>query len=70
MSECTWKKKGGRYICQAKHCHHWLKGGGCELGKVSLSCDFKNCDWNKVGHCICMDVHLDSNGKCLGVRSK
>lgn len=70
---CTWKKVDGRYICMAKHCPHWQEGGGCELGKVSLSCDNADCKWNLgryelnvAGRCKCMDVHLDADGKCMG----
>lgn len=63
---CTWEKKDGRLICQAKHCHHWREDG-CELGKVSLTCDRGDCKWNKnTGRCFCMDVHLDADGRCLG----
>lgn len=72
-NEKTWEKKNGRYVCQAEHCPHWRKGGGCELGKVSLTCDNADCKWNldryKLnvrGRCGCMDVHLDADGKCLG----
>lgn len=63
---CTWEKKGGRYICNAVHCPHHLKNGGCELGKVGLTCDNEECKWNKDHHCLSMDVHLDADGKCLG----
>ncbi len=69
---CTWEKKDGRYICQAKHCPHWSKEG-CKIGKVSLTCDNDECKWNSArlklnteGHCGCMNVHLDADGKCLG----
>lgn len=74
MNECTWKKIDGRWICQAKQCPHWSKDG-CQLGKVSLTCDNDDCKWNSArlkldtkGHCGCMDVHLDADGKCLGVK--
>ena len=66
---CTWKKENGRYVCQAKHCPHWSKEG-CLIGKVSLTCDNDDCRWNKEGHCVCMDVHLDADGKCLGYVEK
>jgi len=62
---CTWKNIDGRWVCQAKHCPHWSPDG-CKLGKVSLTCDDNDCRWNKEGHCGCMDVHLDADGKCLG----
>lgn len=69
---CTWAKVDGRWVCQAKHCPHW-RPDGCELGKVSLTCDNADCKWNSArfkldtaGHCGCMDVHLDADGKCLG----
>lgn len=62
---CTWKKEGGRWICQAKKCPHWTEDG-CKLGKVSLTCDNGDCRWNFDGHCRSMDVHLDADGKCLG----
>ncbi len=68
MPECTWEKKDGRYICMARHCPHWLKGGGCKIGKVSLSCDNEDCELSKDGHCTSMDIHLDADGRCLGVR--
>lgn len=66
---CTWKKEGGRYICMAKHCPHWSEGN-CLIGKVTLSCDNEDCDWNSKGNhrCKVMDVHLDADGKCLGIR--
>ena len=63
---CTWEKKNGRYVCMAKHCPHWLKGGGCKLGKVGLTCDNEECHWNIDHRCQSMDVHLDADGKCLG----
>lgn len=67
MSECTWEKLDGRYICMAKHCPHWLDGGKCQIGKVTLSCDNEECKWNVLGgRCSSMDVHLDADGKCLG----
>lgn len=66
---CTWEKVDGRWVCQAKDCLHWSERG-CRLGKVSLSCDNDDCKWNQGGelggHCGCMDVHLDADGKCLG----
>ena len=72
---CTWIKIDGRYICKAKKCKHWLEGGGCELGKSSVTCDNIDCKWNKqiapgVYGCISMDIHLDANGKCYGIRRK
>lgn len=69
----TWVSKEGRWNCEAKECIHFLKGGGCKLGKVSLTCDNNNCKWNKkvdnygIYVCSCMDIHLDANGQCLGV---
>ena len=75
MGDCTWKKVGGRWMCQAKQCTHWLEDGGCGLGKISLTCDDNNCRWNKeltpgVYGCQCMDVHLDAGGRCLGFEEK
>ncbi len=64
---CTWEKQDGRWVCLAKECTHW-SDTGCLLGKVSLTCDNDDCKWNTQGHCTCMDVHLDADGKCLGVR--
>lgn len=60
----------GRWICQAKRCPHRIEGGGCKLGKCSLSCENTRCRWNTevsaVDHrCVCMDVHLDADGRCL-----
>ena len=68
---CTWEKVNGRWVCQAKECTHWRKTG-CELGKVSLSCDNSDCKWHieKANRCICMDVHLDADGKCLGFENQ
>lgn len=70
MAECTWEKKDGRYVCMAKHCPHWdiRWPSHCLLGKVTLSCDNDDCNWNSEGHCGCMDVHLDADGKCLGFK--
>lgn len=66
MSECHEAVQiDGQWVCQAKHCPHRLKGGGCKLGKVSLTCDFLDCKRNNDGHCLSMDVHLGSSGKCL-----
>uniref|UniRef100_A0A6M3KSC9 Uncharacterized protein n=1 Tax=viral metagenome TaxID=1070528 RepID=A0A6M3KSC9_9ZZZZ len=68
----TWSKNEGKYTCQATQCLHFLDGGGCKLGKVSLTCDNNECSSNRKVECfgiyICsgMDVHLDANGKCLG----
>ncbi len=72
---CTWEKQGGRYVCQAKECTHYLEGGGCAMGKISLTCDNNNCRWNKqlapgIYGCISMDVHLAADGKCLGFEEK
>lgn len=69
MSNCTWEKKDGRYICMAKHCPHW-DNGNCLIGKVTLSCDNEECHWNRNHCCGCMDVHLDADGKCLGFQIK
>jgi len=71
MSNCTWKKVDGRYICQAKKCTHWLKDGGCTLGKISLTCDNGDCKFNVkvapgVYRCKSMDIHLNADGQCLG----
>ena len=73
--DCTWKKIEGRWVCQAKQCLHWLEGGGCKLGKVSLTCDNNECKWNKetapgLYTCMTMDIHLDAEGKCLGFSEK
>jgi len=70
---CTWEKINGRWICQAKQCTHWLEGGGCKLGKISLTCDNNDCGLNKefapgIYGCQGMDVHLDADGKCLGFK--
>ncbi len=68
----TWEQYEGRWICQAKECLQYLTGGGCKLGKVSLTCDNNKCVWNKkvdrygIYVCSCMDIHLDAEGKCLG----
>jgi hypothetical protein len=75
MGDCTWKKVDGRWQCQAKQCTHWLEGGKCGIGKVSLTCDNNDCKWNDtIGHgiyvCQTMDVHLDAEGKCLGFEEK
>ena len=77
MASCTWHKEQGRYVCMAKHCQHWMSGGGCRLMKVSLSCDNEECIWNikiadrsPANACKCMDVHLDAEGKCFGFQSK
>ena len=75
-SECTWEKVDGKYVCQAKMCAHWMKGGFCKLGKVSMTCDNNDCKWNKkidefdIYVCQGMDVHLDADGKCLGFCSE
>ena len=66
---CTWKKVNGRYMCQAVNCPHWT-AEGCLLGKVSLSCDNSECEFHRDegNHCMCMDVHLDGDGKCIGFK--
>lgn len=75
-SKETWiKVHGGRWVCDAKQCTHYLKGGGCKLGKISLTCDNNDCRWNKqlapgIYGCISMDVHLNADGKCLGFEKK
>lgn len=63
----------GRWVCQAKKCPHRVEGGGCKLGKVTLSCLNTRCRWNTEvapddQRCVCMDIRLDKNGKCLGIR--
>ena len=74
--KCTWDKVDGRYTCQAKHCLNHLSGGGCKLGKVSLTCDNGECKFNRkvddfgIYTCSNMDVHLDADGKCLGFKEK
>lgn len=70
MTKCTWEKQDGRWICMAKKCHHWKEGGICGLGKVSLTCDNWDCEFNieltpGVYGCHSMNAHLDANGKCL-----
>jgi len=75
MSKCTWVKQDGRWCCQATMCVHYGKGGTCKLGKVSLTCDNNDCKHNKslapgVYGCQSMDIHLNADGKCLGVESK
>lgn len=67
-------KVDGRWVCQAKRCPHRIAGGGCKLGKVTLACENTGCRWNvEVApgdrRCMCMDVHLDADGKCLGAES-
>ncbi len=69
----TWEKEEGRWVCQADKCPHSCKGGGCKLGKISLTCDNNNCAWNKmvgpgIYACRSMDAHLDADGKCLGFK--
>ena len=67
MSECHEAVEvNGRYVCQAKRCPHRVKGGGCQLGKVSLVCSNISCTWNKAGNCVSMDVILDVHGRCQG----
>ncbi len=70
--ECEAEKIAGRYVCMAKSCPHRLEGGGCKLGKISLTCDNNDCQWNiaiapGVSGCKCMDLHLDADGECIGV---
>ena len=70
--ENTWAKDRGRWVCQAKECQHFLEGGGCKLGKVSVTCDNNECIYNRelapgIYGCVSMDIHLDADGKCLGV---
>ena len=68
----------GRWVCQAEHCPHRIIGKGCygcKLGKVSLSCDKTDCRWNvevpgSDNRCLCMDVHLDADGRCLGYEKR
>jgi len=67
---CTWKKVDGRYRCMATKCLHWLKEGKCELGKVTLTCDNIDCIHNTDNRCLSMDVHLDADGSCLGIKKK
>jgi len=71
----TWEQLGGRWICQAEKCTHHLNGGGCALGKISLTCDDNSCKWNKtlapgIYGCMSMDVHLNALGRCLGFEKK
>uniref|UniRef100_A0A6M3IEW4 Uncharacterized protein n=1 Tax=viral metagenome TaxID=1070528 RepID=A0A6M3IEW4_9ZZZZ len=70
----TWVKVNGRYLCKAKECGQWTENG-CLLRKVGLTCDNGECEFNVspipgVYQCGCMDVHLDSDGKCLGFKVK
>jgi hypothetical protein len=76
MSNCEHNCKGeavkenGKYVCQAKSCPHRLENGGCKMGKVSLTCDDNECEFNVstapgVYGCKSMDVHLGADGKCL-----
>jgi len=74
MSKTTWKKCNGRYLCIAKECKQWTPDG-CKLRKVGLTCDNNDCYFNVspvpgIYQCGCMDVHLDADGKCLGIRNK
>ena len=72
----TWEQESGRWVCKASGCSHYLEGGGCKLGKVSLTCDNNACRWNKkvegygIYVCSCMDIHLDANGQCYGKQKK
>lgn len=75
MVKCEAEEIDGRYVCKATHCPHHLKGGGCKLGKVSITCDNNKCDWNiHVGagiyRCKAMDIHLDASGRCLHCSDK
>ncbi len=68
----TWEKLEGRYFCIAEKCEHWSPQG-CLLRKVSLTCDNMECKYNVspiagIYQCRCMDVHLDADGKCLGIK--
>lgn len=70
---CTWEKIDGRYVCMAKECVHWLAGGGCKLGKISHTCDNMECKFNRsvnpgIYCCMNMDIHLDANGTCMGIK--
>jgi hypothetical protein len=74
MKESIFRKEDGRYFCENTHCLKWTQGG-CLLRKVGLSCDNGECKYNVspipgVYQCGCMDVHLDSNGRCLGYEAK
>ena len=67
------ERKNGRWVCRAEKCPHRRVGGGCALGKVSLSCDNNACAWNAelaagIYGCTSMDVHLDADGRCLSVQ--
>jgi hypothetical protein len=66
MSECTWVEIDGRFICQAKECTHWTPEG-CELGKVSLTCNKNDCRWHtgQTNHCKCMHVTLGTDARCM-----
>ncbi|MBU0847635.1 hypothetical protein KKH23_10655 [Patescibacteria group bacterium] len=67
------QKEGGRWVCHAESCPHRRdsqRGGGCMLGKVSLTCDDNDCNWNVmlapgIYGCRAMDIHLDAQGRCL-----
>lgn len=64
------KKEGGIWVCRAERCPHRLEGGGCELGKVSLTCDNTTCKHNGqiapgVYGCRSMDLHLNADGTCV-----
>lgn len=66
----TWKRTKGIWVCEAAHCKNCLANGGCRLGKVSLTCDDNECQFNKeiqpgIYGCISMDIHLNAEGKCL-----
>jgi hypothetical protein len=43
------------------------------MGKASVTCDNNDCKWNKkiddygIYVCQSMDVHLDADGRCLGI---
>jgi hypothetical protein len=68
------KKAFGRYFCENIHCKKWTPKG-CLLRKVGLTCDNNSCYFNVspmagIYQCGCMDVHLDADGKCLGVKER
>lgn len=68
-------KIDGQWVCQAKKCPHRVDGGGCKLGKVSLTCENTYCRWNieitpGVHGCKCMSIQLDADGHCVGERRR
>ena len=68
---CTWTEVDGRFVCQAVECTHWTPGG-CELGKVSLSCSNRDCRWHagSTNHCRCMHVTLGKDNECTNFEQK